>query len=166
MQAILFLAIAVSISLSLTDAAPFNVDLTKFAAKSGARFYGVASAQVGRDVAMVGDHNGDGFEDYVVSSPSRNDIVVIVMKRNTTNADLKISDIVSDDFFRVITGPSSYQTGASLGGIGDINGDSFDDVLIGCGRSSGGFAVVIFGMKGPFTNVAVTTNWASTSVGF
>lgn len=63
-------------------------------------------------------------------------------------------------------GPSNYQTGSSLGGIGDINGDSFDDVLIGCGRSSGGFAVVIFGMKGPFTNVVVTTNWPSSSVGF
>lgn len=95
---LLFSVAVLSLSLWSTSAAPFNVDLTKFVAKSGARFYGTAFAQVGRDVALVGDHNGDGFEDYVVSSPSSNDIVVIVMKRNTTNADLKISDIVSRFF--------------------------------------------------------------------
>lgn len=162
-----------SIALPSVTAAPATVDLTLFAAGAGARITGATrGAAVGRDVAIIGDHNGDGFNDYMVASYNRGYIVVIVMKRNTTYTDMKITDIVSDQYYRVIRGPSVSNIGHAIDGIGDINGDFLDDVLIGCsrgqvpGRSEAGYAVVIFGTTGPFTDVTVTAAWPSTSIGF
>ena len=164
----------ISVSLQSASAAPFDVNLGLFKAGTGARFFGALSGSgTGSDVAQIGDHNGDGVADYIVSSYNTDLVAVIVMKRNTTNVDLKITDVVSDQYFRVIKGPSPSGIGRSMDGVGDINGDSFDDVLIGCsgglvdGRTGKpGYAVVIFGKAGPFTDVEITANWPSTSVGF
>ena len=163
-----------SVWLQSAAAAPFAVNLGQFKAGAGARITGASpSSGTGADVALIGDHNGDGFSDYIVPSYSRDFIVVIVMKQNTTNTDLRITDIVSDQYFRVIKGPFASGIGRSVDGVGDINGDSFDDVLIGCnggevdGRTGRpGYAVVIFGKAGPFTDIEITKNWPPSSVGF
>ena len=57
-------------------------------------------------------------------------------------------------------------------GVGDVNDDGFDDVLVGAnggliaGRGNPGFAFVIFGMTGPFTDLTVSLDWAAGSHGF
>lgn len=155
-------------------AAPFVVNLDTYTSGEGVLFIGPASARVGFDIVNVGDHNGDGFNDYMLSShPTRT--IVIVMKRNTTYTEMDITSIASDQYYRVIKGPAvspAPQTGTALGGIGDINGDSFDDVLIGAaegtvsGRGKAGYAFVIFGMAGPFTELALTATWAPSALGF
>lgn len=62
---------------------------------------------------------------------------------------------------------------ALLGALGDINGDGFEDVMIGdySGTkpnyaSQVGNAFVIFGAEGPFTDLAMTSDWTASAVGF
>lgn len=149
-----------------------TVDLTLFESGVGARFIGSPNSGTSRDVAIIGDHNGDGFEDYIVASPLLDSVAVIVMKKNTAYSEVSVASVSSGQYFRVIKGPSGSTCGSSLSGIGDINGDSFDDVIIGCatgavsGRGNAGYAVVIFGKAGPFSDVMVTSNWNDHTTGF
>ena len=160
----------VSVLLQTSTAAPSTVDLTKFSPGIGARYTGTTDSQTARTLSFIGDHNGDGFEDYMVSCWGRNGIAVIVMKRNTTNVNLHIPDIVSGQYFRLIKGVAN--TGGHLAGLGDINSDGFDDVLISSGsaivtgRKAAGYAVVIFGKRGPFTDIILTESWPASSIGF
>ena len=112
------------------------------------------------------------FEDYIVASPLVDFVAVIVMKKNTAYSEVSVASVSSGQYFRVIKGPSGSTCGSSLGGIGDINGDSYDDVIIGCatgavsGRGNAGYAVVIFGKTGPFSDVTVTSSWNDPTTGF
>eukprot|EP01032_Pedospumella_encystans_P039227 gene39227-biopygen21278 len=150
----------------------FVGDLNYFIPGKGARFVGSApNSYVGQDVVQIGDHNGDGFNDYMIGAHVLSK-AIIVMKRNTSYTEMDLSSIVSSQYFRVIVGPSGSQTGMAVGGVGDINGDSFDDVLVGAGngqvsgRGSAGYAYVIFGMEGPFADLVLTDTWAASSLGF
>eukprot|EP01032_Pedospumella_encystans_P039252 gene39252-biopygen25952 len=140
----------------------FTGDLTQFTSDGeGVRLIGSTGAFVGRDVAIIGDHNGDGFTDYIIAAHGLSKAIV-VMTRNLTLPEIDLSTVISGQNFRVLSGPSGSQTGISVGGIGDINGDSFDDVLVG----AVGCAYVIFGMEGPFVDYTVNDVGAGNAVGF
>jgi len=79
----------------------------------------------GRSVDGVGDVNGDGYDDVIVWTKNPADSYEIVSlyyggQAMDTNPDLNFSAYAIDDGF-----------GASVAGIGDVNGDGFDDVAIG-----------------------------------
>lgn len=158
--------------LQTTGAQPIYKDLIPFTSGAGARFIGSTNSYTGRDVAQIGDHNGDGFVDFIIGVALLNK-AVIVMKKNTTYSEVDVVTLVSGQYFRVINGPASSQMGSAVGGIGDINGDSFDDVIIGAGQGTvpsrtglSGYAYVIFGTLGPFTDLTVTDSWTASSLGF
>lgn len=162
--------LSLRLSSAAAAAAPVQVDLTTFRSGAGARFYGSAYSSTGYSVSVVGDHNGDGYQDFIYGSASL-DRAVIVMKKNTTYVPLSLSETVSGQYFRVLKGPP-YQFGHTLGGVGDINADGFDDVIVCAlygevaGRGYVGTSYVIFGTTGPFMDLTVTANWAASSLGF
>eukprot|EP01032_Pedospumella_encystans_P039264 gene39264-biopygen28047 len=151
----------------------FTGNLAQFTSDgNGARFIATtANVQVGQDIAVIGDHNGDGIADFIIGVPGLSR-AIIVMARNTSLSEVNVATVVSSQYFRVIIGVSGSQTGSTVGGIGDINGDSFDDVIVGAangqvsGRGGAGYAYVIFGMIGPFTDLTVIASWAASSLGF
>ena len=169
----MFLVAAVlSVALQSAVAAPVTVDLTQFTSEAGVRIQGGnAGSATGHSLAVIGDHNGDGFQDYMFGVTFSN-LAIIVMKRNTTYTAMTSDSIVSGEFYRVLKGPASSGAGRAVGGIGDTNDDGFDDVIVGAsggsqpGRTGARYAFVIFGMKGPFTDVIMTSTWAASSVGF
>lgn len=159
-------------SLLCATAAPVTIDLADFTSGAGVRFHGGAPNTVtGYSVSVIGDHNGDGFEDYVFGARGLRK-AVIVMKKNTLYTPMTTESIVSGQYFRVINGPTGSQLGNSVAGIGDINDDGFADVIISAttgdvsGRPKAGYAFVIFGKVGPFTDITVTATWAASSIGF
>ena len=117
------------------------------------------------NVSSAGDINGDGFDDLVLGSPLygyvgyglglRGETYVIFGKSGTFGSPSGPSDQVdvsggfAESIGFVIRGTSSSeQSGYSVSGAGDINGDGFDDLLVGA--LSGGNAYVIFGKAGGF----------------
>jgi hypothetical protein len=88
----------------------------------------------------VGDINGDGYDDIIISAPfastdekSEAGISSIIYGRPSDEfADFTINQMTINDGF-VIEGAEDYHQsgGRAFIGTGDVNGDDFDDVIIG-----------------------------------
>ena len=83
----------------------------------------LTSQQLGADVAAAGDVNNDGFDDVIIGAIDYDVIfhgsVAGILGTHPGNADTRIS---SD---------ASISIGALVSGAGDVDGDGFDDVLLG-----------------------------------
>ena len=101
----------------------------------------------GWSVAGAGDVNGDGLADVIVGQPARDHAYVVFGKSSSTPVDL--ADLGSGGFR--VDGVQRSDAGQAVGGAGDVNGDGFDDVIVGAPRartpngSGAGAAYVVFG---------------------
>jgi hypothetical protein len=94
----------------------------------------------GRSVSSAGDVNGDGFDDLIIGASrvgiDGNDSVgasYVLFGSNSIGASgsLKAEEVNGTDGF-VITGIDNYGgAGRSVSNAGDINGDGFDDLIVG-----------------------------------
>jgi len=130
---------------------------------------------LGSSVSIVGDVNGDGYQDMVVGLPSQSSAAFIFGSKPTNYLVLSNSDRLNNiqnlvptangvSGFRFIDGnDQSSQFGFSVSPAGDVNGDNFADFIIGAPRalnSSGtaqtGKAVLIYGSAN-FNSVQVAS---------
>ncbi len=75
----------------------------------------------------AGDFNGDGLEDYIFAQHAGGEKVYIVYGKDRS-ANLDVTTMTAADGFVVNLPNTSAQY---TRGIGDVNGDGFDDLLIG-----------------------------------
>jgi hypothetical protein len=119
----------------------------------------------GISVSSAGDVNGDGFDDFLIGAnyfgrysyygdkPSQS--YVIFGKASDFPANLQLSNLNGRNGFQITSEGLAYSSNA-VSAAGDINGDGFDDVIIGDsladphGESSGA-SYVVFGKPGSFT---------------
>lgn len=91
-------------------------------------FASQVGAQLGASVANAGDVNGDGRPDLIAGSPGRTNpaggVGVVEVYGNPVpgNADL---------LFSAHGGAGANYLGTSVDGVGDLDGDGFDDVIAG-----------------------------------
>ncbi|MBY6142227.1 FG-GAP repeat protein [Leisingera daeponensis] len=148
-------------------AAGANVDLTTLAAAQGFVIQGdEAGDRAGYSVSSAGDVNGDGFDDLIVGAPSGHDGGLLageayVIFGGATGADVDLTTLTAAQGF-VIQGDAAYdEAGLSVSSAGDMNGDGFDDLIIGAhygddGGNNAGEAYVIYGGAAG-ANVDLTT---------
>jgi hypothetical protein len=109
-----------------------------------------AGAQFGYSAASVGDVNGDGSMDLLIGAPGAS--VGGMMNAGKANLFLANADGFSSMPQRSFEGSSPNEAfGSSVAIAGDVNGDGFDDLIVGAleaspgGRMGAGIARVYLG---------------------
>jgi hypothetical protein len=104
----------------------------------------------GYSVGNAGDVDGDGYDDEIVGAPyygpttAEQGAAYLVLGRTTGTVSLSTSDAI-------FHGESAYDhAGSGVDGAGDVDGDGYDDLLIGAfgdddGGSSAGKAYLVLG---------------------
>ncbi|HEV2746147.1 MAG TPA: integrin alpha, partial [Allosphingosinicella sp.] len=129
--------------------------------------------QLGTSVSFAGDVNGDGLDDLVIGAPRGEDDIynsgqayVIFGKPAGSETDIDLDDddvggpiAAADGYVIGIGSSSSYDSfGQAVSGAGDVNGDGFDDIIVGApqadfGNGDRGAAYVIFGTDQGFAGI-------------
>ena len=141
-----------------------TLDVTSLAASDGFVIQGEnISDQLGSDVSAAGDINGDGFDDFIMSA-SQNDIAgnssgaaYVIYGKASGLGDIDLNLLTAEDGF-IIEGDKAGDALGAVSGAGDVNGDGFDDLLVGApsnddSNANAGESYIIFG-RGP--EIAVT----------
>ena len=117
------------------------IDLESLDGGNGFRLF--TSAVSGLVVSEAGDINGDGFDDLIIGAYTTLDTAesYVVFGSDQFEATFDLAGLDGTSGFRV------NGAGSSVSGAGDLNGDGFDDLIIGSSES--GQSYVLFG--GPFT---------------
>jgi Ca2+-binding RTX toxin-like protein len=142
---------------------PFHpdVNLASLTGYSGFELEGsVSGGMAGRSVASIGDFNGDGYEDFIVGAPYANGAVnasgvayIVFGHAGYTPPDFSTNYLTGYNGFTITGGSAGEHAGWSVAGGGDINGDGFDDLVIGAADAGGygarvGAVYVVFGHAG------------------
>jgi len=110
------------------------------------------SNNYGVDIQFIGDINNDGLEDVVISSDytliDGNDFTgkafVVFGTEDTFNSEFDLNSLDGENGFIVEGVEEGERRGGANAGVGDINGDGIDDVVIGS-TSSNKDMIVIYG---------------------
>jgi hypothetical protein len=150
---------------------PAMMDVTKWSYGKDGFVILPASGTVtstGVSLSCVGDFNGDGLSDIAITSVTtdQSSIVFVVFGikgRLVSSFSLKSFNKYSLDGVRLVGSQGSF-IGISLAGAGDINGDSFDDLVVGSLPYQNGYtqqrAYLVYGRNlttTPTTTIALSS---------
>lgn len=142
-----------------TAGLPSELTIADLDGTNGFALTGVTNDDMtGSAVAGIGDFNNDGYADMVISAPgadpgslSAAGSVYVVFGKSDFASVVALSSLNGTSGFRIDGLAADDMLGKSVGGIGDVNGDTFDDLVLSApGADSGGLAdsgatYVIFG---------------------
>jgi len=139
------------------------IELSSLDGTYGLRLEGVnGDDQAGVSVGFAGDVNGDGIDDVIVGARNADPngqnsgaAYVVFGSDQGFPALFELSSLDGTNGFTLNGANPFDQAGIVVNGIGDINGDTFDDVVVGADRAGfAGECYVVFGKA----------NWSGTPV--
>lgn len=113
-------------------------------------------------VAFLQDVNKDGSADIGLSTINNlgESVIWVIFLNSSHLIDIHIDSLQSNEYWKII-GPLHTFTGLSLHGVGDVNGDGFADIGIGCLPYLSTLArqktFIIYGKKSGFSNLDLTS---------
>jgi len=142
-----------------------GLDLSTLDGSNGFAINGIAASdRSGRSVSSAGDVNGDGFDDLIIgaSNADPNGITnagqsyVVFGSNSGFGAGLDLSTLDGSNGFAINGIAVRDQSGSSVSSAGDVNGDGFDDLIIGANGANpngiiyAGQSYVVFGSNSGF----------------
>ena len=130
------------------------LDLAVLEPADGFKILGDAAYdRAGLSVAAAGDVNGDGFSDILVGAPGNDTgaanagAAYLIFGRQSDIHDLDLAALAADEGAGIHGTAASDYAGYSVSSAGDVDGDGFDDFVIGAyGRNSyQGVLYLLFG---------------------
>jgi len=114
----------------------------------------IAAGHFGEVVGYAGDVNGDGYDDVIVGNPSNGNGKVFVFYGSITGTHT-IADWTAEN-------SSVTNFGISVDTAGDVNGDGYDDVIIGGSEPSGSGGGIVVVYHGSASGLSSTADWTIT----
>jgi len=144
---------------------PAIIDLSTLDGTDGFGINGIdAGDDSGRSVSSAGDVNGDGYDDLLIGargafgngSRDAGETFVVFGSGAGFAATLELSTLDGSDGFRLDGVDTDDFSGISVSTAGDVNGDGYDDILVGAdmadpgGNSRAGETYVVYGSGSGF----------------
>lgn len=132
---------------------PFDatLDMSTLNGSDGFRLSGQAAGDLsGISVSKAGDVNGDGIDDLLIGAREAQgkagSAYLLYGKQTPFAADLALGALNGIDGMR-LDGVAGDLVGVAVTGAGDVNGDGYDDIVIGAqeAQSGAGSAYLFFG---------------------
>ena len=137
------------------DPAGFGAEIavSSLDGSNGFRIVEGNAATFDRSVALAGDVNGDGLNDFIIgdgtAAGASGSAYLVFGRTGGFGPQLDLTTLDGETGFRM-DGPAGSRAGIAVGAAGDVNGDGFDDLVIGGSRAYNGYyqhgaAFVVFG---------------------
>ncbi len=143
-----------------------DIDLTDISTGDGSLGFKLEGTTIdgyaGGSVASLGDVNGDGIDDIIVGAPfaggSNEGAAYVIFGKTTGFAGAYNLDALGSDGFKISGSAANEYAGTSVGGRGDINGDGFNDIILGSPQYStdAGKSFVIYGSASLGANISTS----------
>ncbi|MBL28017.1 MAG: hypothetical protein CMM50_10775, partial [Rhodospirillaceae bacterium] len=132
-----------------------NVDLGTLSGGNGFTALGAAAGdESGFSVSGIGDVNDDGIQDLIVGAPYGAEAYVLFGTTSGFASSIDLSALSGADGFTITGFDPIDESGFSVSGGGDINGDGLADFVVGApyvrGADYGGHSYVVFGSTDGF----------------
>ena len=153
-----------SFTVAITDVADDGlsvIDLSEISKAHGFTISGHQSEESGFSVSVIGDVNGDGFEDVLIGAPNAgNDDhdptgkAYVVFGKAEAFDDIDLASLAPEQGFTITGTLLEGDLGRSVSSAGDVNGDGFDDLILGAfsaspfDRMRAGESYIIYGKGG------------------